>query len=56
MPKSQPGEGEVYSLAQTLNWVLRYALVMAILAAASVSIGSGFNEIGNYIEKHIRNH
>jgi len=43
-------------LAHTLNRVLVYALILAILAAAAVSIGSGFNAIGNYIESNIRHH
>lgn len=43
-------------LAHTLQRVLAYALVLAILAAAAVSIGTGFNQIAYYIETNVRHH
>jgi len=55
-PRSRDSERDRVSLARTLNRVLAYALVLAILAAAAVSIGSGFNAIGNFIESNVRHH
>jgi DNA-binding CsgD family transcriptional regulator len=54
--RSRDSKRDRVSLARTLTRVLAYALVLAILAAAAVSIGSGFNAIGNFIESNVRHH
>lgn len=41
-------------LFQTLNAVVKYALIFAILAAAAVSIGDGFDSLARFINTYVR--